>query len=61
MSGPAGRFDPYSDYEVSNKNFFCSTSNAFCLDQDDMFDQNADDYPYGSDEEDEHLTSTSAR
>merc|ERR1719339_139324 len=43
MLGPAGRFDPYGDYE------------------DDMFDQNADDYPYGSDEEDEHLTSTSAR
>ena len=37
------------------------------MDQDDMFDQNADDYPYGSDDypygadEDEHLTSTSAR
>merc|ERR1719352_288485 len=44
MLGPAGRFDPYGDYE------------------DDMFDQNADDYPYGGfDEEDEHLTSTSAR
>merc|ERR1719180_705728 len=44
MLGPAGRFDPYGDYE------------------DVMFDQNADDYPYGGfDEEDEHLTSTSAR
>jgi len=42
MLGPAGRFDPYGDYE------------------DDMFDQNADDFPYGA-EEDEHLTSTSAR
>merc|ERR1719397_144962 len=43
MLGPAGRFDPYGEYE------------------DDLFDQNADDYPYGSDEEDEHLTSTGAR
>merc|ERR1711970_393149 len=43
MLGPAGRFDPYGDYE------------------DDMFDQNADDYPYGAEEQDEHLTSTSAR
>merc|ERR1719370_1271452 len=42
MLGPAGRFDPYGDYE------------------DDMFDQNADDFPYGA-EEDEHLTSTRAR
>merc|ERR1712029_737138 len=43
--GPAGRFDPYGDYEDY---------------EDDLLDQNDDDYPFG-DEEDEHLTSTSAR
>merc|ERR1719308_482311 len=45
LLGPAGRFDPYGDYEDY---------------EDDLLDQNDDDYPFG-DEEDEHLTSTSAR
>merc|ERR1719308_576182 len=45
LLGPAGRFDPYGDYEDY---------------EDDLLDQNADDYPFG-DEEDEHLESTSAR
>jgi len=46
FGGYGGRFGPYGDFE-------------------DMFDdQNADDYPFGADleeEEDDHLTSTSAR
>merc|ERR1711934_246457 len=46
FGGYGGRFGPYGDFE-------------------DLFDdQNADDYPFGADleeEEDDHLTSTSAR
>merc|ERR1719308_103920 len=48
LLGPAGRFDPYGDYEDYEDY------------EDDLLDQNDDDYPFG-DEEDEHLTSTSAR
>merc|ERR1711934_609616 len=46
MWGLAGQFDPYGHGEF----------------EDMLDDQNADDYPYGADpEEDEHLMSTSAR
>merc|ERR1719260_674567 len=49
MLGPAGRFDPYGDYE----------DDMFDQNADD-YPYGSDDYPYGADE-DEHLTSTSAR